>query len=192
MRSPPSRRQAARFKFFSIRTFVCCVAITAEACRSTDAPEPSSNGGACSTPAAEQLFPSARFGTDEPDPGVTMGQVLDDGQTQGEAGSSSTSPPVGASGTSGNFFADGGPESDGAPPITGDNGAVPAPLLTRLPNEYGRGANEIMPGADLTIFKDSDGHPALGTNGRHCSTCHADEEQWTSRPSGFQDRFTMG
>jgi hypothetical protein len=160
------------------------LASTVVACSTTSAtPQGDAGGddaGVCQTPASEDLYPQDDF------------RALEASLHHGGG------MPVGDGGDDGGLnqvFADGG--NDGAPPPpppVGDGGGAVRPgsgpqlALSGFPNEFGTGASVFTSLAANTAVLNT----TLGKNGRHCLTCHSDDDQWTLNLSRVQNRFNTG
>ncbi|HET6146604.1 MAG TPA: hypothetical protein VFH68_03675, partial [Polyangia bacterium] len=149
-------------------------------------------GGLCQTPALEDLYPHFDFSTDD------GGFVVPDGGSVCIAPNDGGGPPPPLGGGDGGgqaMLRDGGggpaPPTDGRPQ-TGTIGQV----LIGPANVFGRFADQRMPDVALNggvaSLDDFARTRPLGTNGRHCETCHGDQQGWTTTPSSFQERFDDG
>lgn len=139
----------------------------------------------CQTPAAEDLEPHLDF-TSAMDGGF---QVLEsrgcDAEPPGGEPPGNGPPPL----------PDGGvpPPPDGGEPPPPDGGGPPPsppvlnPILFPFENELGRAAQHFLADNGDPLVD-----PAPGTNGRHCGTCHADDNQWGTTPAFIQRRFDEG
>jgi cytochrome c peroxidase len=164
-------------------------------------PDGNQGDGACETPAAEDLYPHFDFSTDDgtyviPSGGSTCVQPPADGGT-GPGG------PGGPGGAGGPGGPPGGPPDGGGPAPANDGGSVGGAgggtignVLVGPANAFGRFADQRMPDVALTgpvaSLDDFARTRPLGTNGRHCETCHGDQQGWTTTPSSFQERFNDG
>jgi cytochrome c peroxidase len=154
-------------------------------------PDAADAGANCQPLGEEDLYPHFDFSTDDgtfsdAPPGSTCNRPSGDGGAplRPDGGDGPVMPP------------DGGPGRH-------DGGTGPAPdgrsvgrVALGLPNAFGKHADQIMPDVatdgDVASLDDFGMDHPLGTNGRHCETCHGNQQGWTSTPSSFQDRFDNG
>ncbi|WP_394823018.1 hypothetical protein [Pendulispora albinea] len=72
-----------------------------------------------------------------------------------------------------------------------DAGSGPLlPILGAILNEFGQRADLALP--DTNLASTDDTIKVLGTNGRHCQTCHPNDAEWTATPAQLQARFEKG
>lgn len=123
----------------------------------------------CTTPAEEDLEAYLIAASELP-PGGPAGPG---GGTPGPGGAGGLGPGGGGPGTGGDG---GGPEAiSPIEPVENEFGSA----------ENGFGSlNVLIPLTPLGV--------AVGTNGRHCETCHANQGGWTIRPETIVRRFELG
>src|SRR5262249_45416747 len=90
----------------------------------------------------------------------------------------------------------GGPRDGGAPVGPAGGMTIGQVLIGVVPNWDGKFADQRMPdvavSGPVASLDDFARTQPLGTNGRHCETCHGDQEGWSTTPASFQERFDDG